>query len=459
MPNYKNKDNNDNRNQGIQIRPSDLKEKMDKAEDLFILDVRTPQEHESLKLSYNRYEDSLLVPIDALASFPDILGKEHQIPKDKQIITLCSHGIRSMMAAKYLTQLGYNARSIEGGLSAWNNVYDVASIPLGDANLSSKIKIWQLRRVSKGCIGYLVASEVDKIAIAIDATCDINEVVAQIADANNLHITKIIDTHLHADHISGASLLAKIYGAEVYLSSFEGYEIDENDNDDNGGNAGIIFKQLRDNERINISKGISLVSLYTPGHTSGSMCLKLDIDYEDNYSINYGLKKHNNSDYNKTDDNAIYSRNSDNNNNIATTSSTTRAKSSILFAGDTLFVNGIGRPDLQNKAHESTYNLYSTYQQKILNLPKETLVLPGHFNDSFEHQKPIFDTLGSIRNKVKVLSLSKDEFFMFVQKSLDNLQQPLNYRKIIDINKKMLSCDKVKIPDLEYGPNSCGIRS
>ena len=452
MPNYRSNDTNDNRNQGIQISPSDLKEKMDKAEDLFILDVRTSQEHESWKLSYNRYEDSLLLPIDALASFPDILGKEHQIPKDKQIITLCSHGIRSMMAAKYLTQLGYNARSIEGGLSAWNNVYDVASIPVDDANLSSKIKIWQLRRVSKGCIGYLVASEVDKTAIAIDPTCDINDVVAKIAEANNLHITKVIDTHLHADHISGASLLAKIYGAEVYLGSFEGYDIDEN------GNDGIIFKQLRDNERINIGKGISLVSLYTPGHTTGSMCLKLDIDYEDNSSINYGLEKHNNSDYNKTEDTAIYSRNSDNNNDI-TTSTTTRAKSSILFTGDTLFVNGIGRPDLQNKAHEFMYNLYNTYQQKILNLPKETLVLPGHFNDSFVHQKPIFDTLGSIRNNVKVLSKSKDEFFMFVQKSLDTLQQPVNYKKIIDINKKMLSCDKIKIPDLEYGPNSCGIQT
>lgn len=151
MPNYRSNDNNDNRNQGIQIRPSDLKEKMDKAEDIFILDVRTPQEHESWKLSYNRYEDSLLVPIDTLASFPDILGKEHQIPKDKQIITLCSHGIRSMMA-KYLTQLGYNARSIIGGLSAWNNVYDIAYIPVGDANLSSKIKIWQLRQYLKGVL-------------------------------------------------------------------------------------------------------------------------------------------------------------------------------------------------------------------------------------------------------------------------------------------------------------------
>jgi hypothetical protein len=72
-----------------------------------------------------------------------------------------------------------------------------------------------------------------------------------------------------------------------------------------------------------------------------------------------------------------------------------------------MFVNGIGRPDLQDKAKESTYNLYNTYQQNIPLLSNETIILPAHFSDGFEHERPIYDTLESITTKVKVISASK----------------------------------------------------
>ena len=225
-----NNDNNNNYHQRVQIKPSDLKQKIDSHEDVFILDVRTQEEYESWKLSYNGYDNSLLVPIDTLrSSSSNVLS---QIPKGKEIVTLCSHGNRSMLAAKFLSQLGYDVKSIEGGLSAWNNVYDITFIPIVGKNLSSIVRIWQLRRVSKGCIGYLVSSEIDKNAVIIDPTCEINEPLAKVLKDNNLHLTKVIDTHLHADHISGASRLAKIYGAEVYISSLEDYDIKEKENDD-----------------------------------------------------------------------------------------------------------------------------------------------------------------------------------------------------------------------------------
>ena len=82
----------------IQISPSSLKQKIDNCEDIFILDVRTKMEHKSWRMSFNGYHDSLLVPIDTLSS-PNALEK---IPKDKQVVTLCSHGIRSVMAYQIL---------------------------------------------------------------------------------------------------------------------------------------------------------------------------------------------------------------------------------------------------------------------------------------------------------------------------------------------------------------------
>jgi Metallo-beta-lactamase superfamily len=124
------------------------------------------------------------------------------------------------------------------GLDGWNSVYDVAAI-VNDTN--SQIRIWQIRRVSKGCISYMIATESDKKDIVIDPTCEIDNVISKIVNENGLKITKVIDTHMHADHLSGATRLAKRYGAYVYVSSLEDYDY---------GNSGdgINFKSVMDGD-------------------------------------------------------------------------------------------------------------------------------------------------------------------------------------------------------------------
>jgi glyoxylase-like metal-dependent hydrolase (beta-lactamase superfamily II)/rhodanese-related sulfurtransferase len=415
------KQSNKEQSNNIQISPSSLKQKIDNCEDIFILDVRTKMEHESWRMSFNGYRDSLLAPIDTLSS-PHALEK---IPKDKQVVTLCSHGIRSFMAAKYLSQLGYNVRSLEGGLTAWNNVYDIAFIPIL-GSLSSIINIWQVRRVSKGCMGYLVASKIDKDAIVIDPTCDMNGPIQKIVEDNNLHITKIFETHVHADHISGASKLALTYGAKVYVSSLEGYEV--NGNNENNQ----VVNEINNESKIHLFDSVSLKVIHTPGHTNGSLCFELEI--EDNVREDRKYDKDGKISDGKID------------------------RSAYLFTGDTLFTNGIGRPDLHNKVEQSANNLYNTYQEKILRLPKYTVILPCHFNSSFEHEKPVYDTLDSIINNVSLLSKEKEEFLRSVINAIPS-QQPANYKKIIEINKKMIPCDNFKHSDLEAGPNACGINN
>ena len=64
-----NKDNSYSSNNSLlQIKPDDLKKRIDEGKDIFILDVRTPEEHKSWKVSYDRYQDSSVIPIDALSS-------------------------------------------------------------------------------------------------------------------------------------------------------------------------------------------------------------------------------------------------------------------------------------------------------------------------------------------------------------------------------------------------------
>lgn len=131
-----NDDSNSNNKNSLVIKPTELKRKMNKGYDIFILDVRGRQEYDMWTISNDNYPDSLVIPIDALASLESL----KQIPKNKEVITFCAHGQRSFMAARNLASLGYNVRTVEGGMAGLSRSYDVAEVNL-DSNIT--LKIWQ----------------------------------------------------------------------------------------------------------------------------------------------------------------------------------------------------------------------------------------------------------------------------------------------------------------------------
>jgi glyoxylase-like metal-dependent hydrolase (beta-lactamase superfamily II)/rhodanese-related sulfurtransferase len=379
----------------LEIDAAKLKEKLDSGEDVFILDVRTPEEYEAWRLSYDKHDKTPLIPIDRLFMSQKMIAE--QIPKDKEIITLCAHGNRSMMAAQMLSSMGYNVKSVRGGMVAWNQVYDVAEIPLSNTN-QKPVRLWQLRRVSKGCMSYVVA--VGNDATVIDSTSDLESSVLKLVQDNGLKITNVADTHMHADHVSGFSALVKSTGAQGYLGAREGYELPQ----------GVRVNLIDDGHRIPLGDGVSLTAVHAPGHTDGSMCFALE------------------------------------------------AGRTYLFTGDTLFVNGVGRPDLRDKADEFAGKLYDTYHQRILKYPDDTVILPAHFDPNsitVKHEEPIKDTVSSKRS-VELLSKPKEEFVKFVVSSVP--PRPVNYKMIIQINKQLIPYDHINIAELEAGPNSCGVR-
>ena len=404
-----------------EIDPEELKKKIDNNENVFLLDVRTPQEYEAWRISYEKYDNPKLIPVDRLFMNDPTLLKE--IPKEKEIVTVCAHGQRSMIAAKLLHQLGYNVKSVKGGMAGWNKVYDIAQIPVPK---EAPFKIWQIRRISKGCIGYIISSKENKTAIVIDPSREIYESFLKIAQDNELQITQILDTHQHADHVSGILKLVKTITTEtnmekirLYYSSLEDYDTSKTEL------KNIIY--VKDGDKIDIDDKVSLRAIHTPGHTNGSMSFIIE-----------------------------YSLNDNNNNNVNEKNST----NSYLFTGDTLFVDGVGRPDLRDQAKKFAELLYNTYHKKILELPDDTIVLPAHFNGTsvaLKHGVPILETLGTIKKKVKLLSMTKDEFMEYRTETVQ--PRPGNYRMIISINKKMLPHNEIEMADLEAGPNSCAISS
>ena len=403
-----------------QINPSDLKKKIDNNEDVFILDVRTPQEYESWRLSYDRHRTPKLIPVDSLLAQGSHLIKE--IPKDKEIITICAHGIRSMAAANFLNQLGYNVKSLSGGMAGWNKVYDVAQVPVPS---QASFRIWQIRRVSKGCMGYMISSTQDKKAVVIDPSREIYESFLKVAEDNGLLIVKVIDTHQHADHVSGVTKLVKSIKTNTnqeifaYFSSSEEYSGNEN--------TGLYnIKYIGDRDVIEVGANVKLKVIHTPGHTKGSMSLFIESSTL-------------NQDRDETEGNIV-------------------PYHYYLFTGDTLFIDGIGRPDLRDEARDFAGLLYETYHQKIDKLPPNTLILPAHFNAAsitLKHGIPIYETIESLKKKIRLLSMNKEEFVSLVTETVP--PKPMNYKTIISINKKMLPYDEVEIPDLEAGPNSCSI--
>jgi len=156
---------------------------------------------------------------------------------------------------------------------------------------------------------YFIASAKGREALIIDPVIENVKNYIKILNELDLKLVKVIDTHIHADHVTGASKLKE----ETNCTTIMG----EN------SPANTVDLKLKDDEIIKIDQ-LEIRALYTPGHTS------------DSYS--FLMNNH-------------------------------------LFSGDTLLINGSGRTDFQNGSSKDAYN---SIFNKLLKLPEDTLLYPGH---------------------------------------------------------------------------------
>lgn len=170
---------------------------------------------------------------------------------------------------------------------------------------------------------YLIGDETSGTAVVIDPQRDVAEYLAD-AEAAGLSITMVIETHFHADFLSGHLELAAATGAEICYSSVAQPE--------------FPHRKMADGERVNLGQ-VVLEFRHTPGHTPESMSI---VVYE-----------------NETDTEPFG-----------------------VFTGDTLFIGDVGRPDLLASIgftrDELADMLYDSLQNKIVTLPDATKVFPAH---------------------------------------------------------------------------------
>jgi glyoxylase-like metal-dependent hydrolase (beta-lactamase superfamily II) len=175
-----------------------------------------------------------------------------------------------------------------------------------------------------GCASYLLGCGGLGTCAVVDPRADDLDSYIAFARAKNMRIAQVIDTHVHADHRSGGVDLAHQTGAAYRLHE--------------SADMHVPFAPMSDGEEIELGNTRVRV-IHTPGHSPESVSLLVT-----------DLKR-------GTDP-------------------------WFVLTGDTLFVGAVGRPDLPGRARENAAQLYASIHDKLLTLPDDLEIYPGHFSGS-----------------------------------------------------------------------------
>ena len=132
-----------------------------------------------------------------------------EVPRDRRVVTICAMGTRALQGAQILAEHGIACSVLSGGMNAWASTFDSVTGQFAGA------AVVQLRRRGKGCLSYVIGAGAN--CVVIDPALDI-EKYADVAATYGWTITHVLDTHLHADHLSGARDLADSTGAALWLN-------------------------------------------------------------------------------------------------------------------------------------------------------------------------------------------------------------------------------------------------
>lgn len=357
-------------------------------EELFILDVRNSSDFTDWKIEGKHFEYLNIPYFDLLDGVEEIMDR---IPADKEILVVCAKEGSSVMVADMLSEAGLDVSYLKGGMKAWSE--HLEPVKVGDLNGGGEL--YQFVRIGKGCLSYMVISNGE--AAVIDAT-RMTEVYTGFAKTIDAKITHVLDTHLHADHISGGRVIAEQTGAAYWLPPKDAAEVV------------FKYKPLEDGENITIGNStINIQALYSPGHTIGSTSFIVDDQF--------------------------------------------------LLSGDILFIDSIGRPDLAGMAEDWVSDLRESLYKRYKALSSDLIVLPAHFMiiDELNQDGSVSAKLGTLFKQNHGLNIEDEtEFRRLVTENLP--PQPNAYQEIRETNMGKINPDADRQREMEIGPNRCAVR-
>ena len=215
---------------------------------------------------------------------------------------------------------------------------------------------------------YIISSGKGREALIIDPVIEHTDEYIKILDKLELKLVKVLDTHIHADHITGLNELNKRTNCIRVMGE--------------NSKSEVIDLKVKENEKVKL-ENIELKAIYTPGHT--------DCSYS--YLMN-----------------------------------------DRVFTGDTLLINGTGRTDFQNGSSEDAYD---SLFNKLLKLPKKTIVYPAH-----DYNGKKFSTIeNEINNNPRLQVKSKEEYSEIMNNL--NLPNPKMMDIAVPANVKGLTLDRL----------------
>jgi glyoxylase-like metal-dependent hydrolase (beta-lactamase superfamily II)/rhodanese-related sulfurtransferase len=376
---------------GDEVTPHALFRLLDRGDTPFVLlDVRNDQEFAAWRIEGRHPPAATLhIPYFDFLEDEDASVAALEPHRALPIVVVCAKGGSSDYVAGVLRARDFEASNLAGGMEAWGDLVVEVDVPTG-----SSLVVKQLQRVGKGCLAYVVADGGQ--ALVIDPHRHIAPYEA-VAARLGARITHVVDTHLHADHISGARELAERTGAPYMIEA------------EDAKGAHFPFEALTPGRTLQLGPTeVRLLPLHTPGHTPGSASLLID--------------------------------------------------GRFLISGDTLFVASIGRPDLGGKLDEWGRMLYRTLGPggALAQLSEEVLILPSHFAgpDEMRDDGLVAGSLGMLRKHNPALQLtSEDDFVAFLQ--ANQREAPAIYQEIRKVNMAWLHVDEARASELDLGKNEC----
>jgi len=237
----------------------------------------------------------------------------------------------------------------------------------------------QILRTDIGCAAYVVGSESTGLAAVVDPRIDMVDEILDLLEREGLQLRYIVETHNHADHVSGHHQLAQATGATIAVSAL----------------AGVAFPHLplRDGDELELGE-VVLRALHTPGHRPEHIV-------------------------------------------IAVIDRSRGDEPWLVLTGDTLFVGDVARPDLAVDGVEGAAALFDSLHQRLLQLPPGTLVFPGHVAGSLcgrVANRMTGTTIGFEQRTNPALQIrDRAAFVRFMNENLP--ERPPNLARIVELNR------------------------
>jgi glyoxylase-like metal-dependent hydrolase (beta-lactamase superfamily II)/rhodanese-related sulfurtransferase len=243
-----------------------------------------------------------------------------------------------------------------------------------------------------GCASYFIGDDGAGVAAVVDPRFEIAEYL-ELARYVGVQIDHVLETHNHADHVSGHGRLAEATGATIHIHEDAG--------------AGYDHQPFADGWVLELGD-VRVRAVHTPGHRPEHTAFAL--------------------------------------------SDTARGEEPwAVLSGDSLFVGDIARPDLAVDPEEGAHAMFGTLNDRLLALPDECEVWPGHLGGSLcggpGMDKKVSSTIGYERRHNELLSVGDED--TFVERATARLApQPPNFKTIVELNRGPLVTKAAQIMPL-----------